>query len=102
MDGWMDGWMDGLVTQRQTLNTTNDTRQLKPAKRRVYSAKQQNELEKQQKTTKKYLIIKYQTRKNINRAPRKIAHFARQSGGQSSCGNAFRGTAPTPSYRQFQ
>jgi hypothetical protein len=27
------------------------------------------------------------------RAPRKISHFARQIGGQSSCGNAFRGTA---------
>jgi len=52
--------MDKLATQRQTLNVTNDTRQLKPAKRRVYSAKQQNKLEKQQKTTKKvfdyYLI----------------------------------------------
>jgi hypothetical protein len=29
----------------------------------------------------------------ISRTPRKIAHFARRIGGQSSCGNTFRGTA---------
>jgi hypothetical protein len=51
--------MDRLITQRKTLNATNDTRQLKAAKRHVYSAKRQNELEKQQKTAKK--VFNYQS-----------------------------------------
>jgi hypothetical protein len=57
IDGWIYGLIDGWIAQRQTLNTTNDTRQIKPAKRRVYGTKPQNELENNRKQLKKYLII---------------------------------------------